>query len=310
MSPRKKPIRIAFAGASGSSGKTTGLVNLATQFAARGLRVRVIDLDNQGDASQYLGYTEPPYVIADVLGRERVFPDGNGGVRVPTMAEIEVPFYRPTADEVVEYGGRTSRRASQAEWMRRITVIPSGIGSTGLTLSSVMAMLARDHLGADRVRKALVSIDDGRPNHEIPDLEVIDVYGVVGDFTYQSLAIADAVVTAVTPDDKATGRHLNELSDVVDEIADLSNPKLKLAGIIPSRVRPRRDGEFYQDVLEGLEADERYGPLVTTRVRDAVVVPEGFRAGEPLLLWSPAANVTKDYEEVAEWLRKRGVVHT
>lgn len=310
MSARKKPTRIAFAGAGGSSGKTTGLVNLATQFAARGLRVRVIDLDNQGDASQYLGYTEAPYVIADVLGREPVYPDGNGGVRVPTLAEIEVPFYRPTADDVGRFGGRTSRWTSQAEWMRRITVIPSGVGSTGLTLSSVMAMLERDRLGAERIRKSLLTIDDGRSDDEIPDLEFIDVYGVIGVFTYQALAVADAVVTAVTPDDKATGRHLTELSDVVDEIADLSNPKLSLAAIIPSRVPPRRDGEFYQAILEDLETDDRYGPQVTARVREAVVVPEGFRAGEPLLLWSPSANVTRDYAEVAEWLHHRGVVHT
>lgn len=303
---KKKPLRIVFAGAGGSSAKTTGLVNLATGLAARGLRVRVCDLDNQGDASQYLGYTHAPYVTADVLGREKVYPDGNGGLRVPTLAEIEQPFYRPTLDEAEQLGGRTSPRQETRDWMQRITVIPSGTSTTGLTLSAAMALLERERMGGERVRHALETIDEGRGDDQVPDIELLDLYGVVGLFTYQAMAIADKVITAVTADDKTTGRHLDELVDVVTEVAGF-NRGLQLDAIIPSRCPSRRDGVFYQTILEDLEADDRYGRLCTPRVRAAVTVPESFKAGEPLRLYVPAAPVTNDYAVVLEWLDEHGV---
>jgi cellulose biosynthesis protein BcsQ len=308
MTTTRRPRRIVLAGAGGSCGKTTEGVTIGSLMAVRGQRVRFVDLDGQGDASQYVNYPYAPYVIGEALIGAKVYPYGNGGLRAPTLAEIEQPVYRASMDDADKHGGLTSPRPEVAAWLQRMSIIPSGVGSSGTTLPAAVSELERTGMGADKFRSALQNIDVAAGTEPV-DFEIYDLHGTVGWLTYHVLAIADKVITTVVPDDKTTGRHLDELLAIIAEVAEF-NHRLRLDAIIPVRCRPKRDGQFYDEVITDLESSDEYGSIVTPRVREAVVVPESFKQREPLPLYVPNDAVTKDNKAVLEWLDERGVTST
>ncbi|WP_063045046.1 ParA family protein [Nocardia pseudovaccinii] len=318
----KKPIRLVMIGAGGSTGKTTEAVNLACALAKRKKKkVRYIDGDAQGDGSQYFHYQDPPYVLGEALGGVEVVPDPaaktKSGLRPPTLRELEVPIYRETAEDAKRLGGIAPREPDQAEWLQRLTLVPSGIGSTGATLGSAVTVMERDQLGSEKALKALNSIDSGRADDEIPDIEIFDLQGTVGPMTYLALRWAAAgendesrgrsgAIAVVTPDDKSTGRHLKEARDIVFEVAEFL--PIELIAIIPVRVKRKQSGRFYVDMLERLQNHDEYGPLVTSTVREAVYAGESFAAREPLLMWVPEEEITQDQDRVVDWLIDHKVI--
>lgn len=314
---RKKPIRWVFVGAGGSSAKTTEVVNLGCALARRGKKVRWIDGDQQGDTSQYLHYQNPDYVLAEALGKAEVVDDPSSptGRRAPTLRETEVSIYRETEEEADKLGGIVPHTAEQKIWLPRLSLLPSGIGSTGETLGSAVTKIDRDPMGAEKALRALDAIDEGRPDDEIPDIEIFDLHGTVTTLSYLALRWAargandkkagrSGAFAVVTPDDKSTGRHLKEAVDLVIEVAEID--PLELLAIIPSRIKPVQAGKFYVEMYERLR--ENFAPLVTPPVREAVTASESFSAREPLLIWVPDAQVTDDQERIIDWMVEQGVV--
>ena len=59
---------LAVANQKGGVGKTTTVLNLASEFARRGLRVLMIDADPQSTLTLSLGATDEAYNLATVLG--------------------------------------------------------------------------------------------------------------------------------------------------------------------------------------------------------------------------------------------------
>ncbi|EUA40985.1 cobQ/CobB/MinD/ParA nucleotide binding domain protein [Mycobacterium avium subsp. avium 2285 (R)] len=88
---------------SGSVGKTTTVVTTAVQLAASGLRVRVVDLDPQANASTWLGYPElKGRTVADVLRKEATISDIERPARLMQFDEDGAPILSDDAEEPIE----------------------------------------------------------------------------------------------------------------------------------------------------------------------------------------------------------------
>ncbi|UGT58913.1 ParA family protein [Nocardia asteroides] len=316
MTNSQTPTRLVYFGVGGSSAKTSQAVNQACEYARRGLRVRFWDGDNQGDGSTYFHYMEPPTVIGEVLARKETIDDETSpsGKRVASMREIELPIFRSTAEEAEALGGLAAEEADQEEWLQRLTIVPSGIGATGITLNDAITEMARDVLGPENALAAIESIDADRGDADRPDIEIFDLPGMVGPLHYLALKWAarggtkggrSGVVLVVTPDDKSMGKHF---WDALAKIKSVSaHYPIETVAIMPTRVSSNR-GKFYVEMYETFKGNPQLENLVTPPVRETVQVPESFGVRQPLLLYVPNERVTEDQTAIADWLKERGVI--
>jgi chromosome partitioning protein len=122
---------------SGSVGKTTTVVTIGVQLASTGLRVRIIDLDPQANASTVLGYPSiGGKTIADVLRQDASIDEIERPARViQGYTDDGEPFYRNDPDALIA----------------NLTVAPAGRA----TLDKVMIELSAATGGVMRLRDAL-----------------------------------------------------------------------------------------------------------------------------------------------------------
>lgn len=141
----------------GGVGKTTSTVNIAAALAMHGLRVLVIDLDPQGNASTALGapHTAGTPSVYDVLLGEK------------TLAEVAVP----------------------AEGAATLQVVPSTIDLAGAELE-LSSMVAREY----RLQRALSTLLESTPEL---DYIFIDCPPSLGLLTVNALVAAREVLIPI-----------------------------------------------------------------------------------------------------------------
>lgn len=160
----------AFASLAGSTGKTTTVVTFGTQLALAGLKVRIVDLDSQANASTWLGYEDTHgKTIAEILRHEAA------------IADVELP------GRVVD--GVDDRDEPIYGEIPNLTLIPARRAS----LDKIMVELSAAQGGVLRLRKALA---DAEP----VDVTLIDCPG-----TMSTLVVAGILATSISENDTAPG---------------------------------------------------------------------------------------------------------
>lgn len=264
----------AFANQSGGSVKTTTATAIAVTLAVKHKRrVRLIDADDQRDASHVLGYTEP-----DELEDQANFADVLAGDA--TLAEASVPALYRIDDEWRE--------------IPNLTLVP---GSKQLVSAESFLTDPTDRMY--RVQDALEEEDDA----EVTTL--FDCPGSLNIVTVNILMAVQSVTACIKPGTKEI-RALTELEATMDKANKRrkDNP-VSLSSVIIGDMPPKSHGHAYHDAAD--MAVEMYGSRVLTWVARSVKVGEAYDAQCALPFYAPEERVTTDYAAATEQMIKMGI---
>lgn len=267
---------------SGSVGKTTSVVTMGVLLAQRGLRVRVIDLDSQANATSVLGHPDAGgKTVADVLRAEAMIAEVERPARKSVGVDEETGLPIFDDDHVIE----------------GVTVVPA----VRSTLDRMVVEIAREP-------GAVLHLQDAVLAAEKVDVTLIDCPGSLNVLvTAALLATASDDVRGLITCVKPSGKEVEGIPALLDELAAtrrLYKEDIELVSIVPCAVPPQ--GSVYEEQLESLTA--AFGDMVTPVIRRRSIVDEAYTNYVPIPLYGHRAkDVIADYNAVLDHQTGRGL---
>ncbi len=270
----------------GSAGKTTTAVSLAVLLASGGVRVRLIDVDPQANASRWTGYANPvdQPTVADILAGTAELCDTERPARVPaSINEDGTPEF--DEDSIIE----------------NLSVVPA----IRQSLDEFVARLPVIRGGVTRLRRAVAAAP-------AVDITIIDAPGSSNALTLSAILATQAfpdqqdhsgVITCTLPQPK----EIEGIEDLQDEIAAINeerNVHAALRGIVICNV-PANRGRLYSENIDDLT--DGFGDLVAPSVRQSIHVPEAYGIYMPVPLYPRARKITAAYADVLDHFIKIGL---
>jgi chromosome partitioning protein len=213
---------VAVANQKGGVGKTTVTLGIADAASRRGLKVLVVDLDPQANATSGLGVSSPARTVDDALMTDRT----------GALADV----------------------VTGSAW-------PNGSGPSPAVAPSSPALAARepqlatDPIGAqDRLRHALEGVAGGY------DLVLVDCPPSLGLLTVNGLVAADRVLIVTEPAAWASDG-VEQMLRTVGRVRDLRRPDLTVAAVVVNRLGRTRDASYWQGQLEEQFGELVAGPV-------------------------------------------------
>jgi len=274
---------LAVANHKGGTGKTTTAVNLAACLAERGQRCVLLDLDPQAQASAWLGVHQD--------GAEGILDALRGAVK---LADLVKPS--PVAEGVAVIPASLALSGAEAALAR----VPGRELLLKRALARKLGTFVSEGPGVP-LKPGVTPFKDARFITLPADYLLVDCPQPLGILTLNALAAADAVLipceTAVLS--------LNALTVFMQSLKVVKarlNPGLKIAGIVPVRVRAHTN--MAQEVL-ALMRKQYAGDVLPVTIREATKAAEAPSHRKPLTLYARSHDVTNEYRKLATLILKR-----
>ena len=258
---------VTVANQKGGVGKTTTTVNVAAALAQAGLRVLVVDVDPQGNASTALGIDHQ----ADVPSIYDVLVDGKAIV-----------------DVVQECGD-----------VANLWCVPATIDLAGAEIELV-SLVARE----SRMQRALKAYVDGAADRgeERLDYVLIDCPPSLGLLTVNAFVAADEVFIPIQCEYYAL-EGLSQLLKNIELIKSHLNPGLHVSTILLTMYdgRTRLSAQVADEVRSHFPAQ-----VLRTSVPRSVRISEAPSFGQTVMTYDPSSSGAMSYLEAASELADRG----
>jgi chromosome partitioning protein len=260
-----RPRVFAVANQKGGVGKTTTTVNMAAALAQHGLRVLVVDLDPQGNASTALG--------------------------------IEHPEGSPGAYEAVVEGVPLAELVQNSRDVRRLRCVPATIDLAGAEIELV-SLVARE----SRLRKSVAAFLHGTADDpERPDYVFIDCPPSLGLLTVNALVAADEMLIPIQCEYYAL-EGLGQLLRNIELIRSHLNPGLTVSSILLTMhdARTRLSAGVAAEVREHFG-----DTVLATAIPRSVRVSEAPSYQQTVMTYDPTSPGALSYLEAARELARR-----
>ena len=160
-----------------------------------------------------------------------------------------------------------------------------------LELSRAEAELIKTPSGVLRFRNALA------PLLAKYDYILIDCPPSLNIFTYSALVASTAALVVLEPEASAV-KGMYNLLELITDIQESFNPRLKVEGIVMAQVNPQL--VLHRELMSKVRENLKGQPFFKTEIRQNVAIAESQYIGKTIFDYKPTSTGATDYQSLAD----------